>query len=379
LETLKMPFPTVLQAVIFDLDGLMVDSESLAEQAWRQVLAGYGRKLDDQTFREILGLRVADSACLICERFHLPISSEEAQAERDRLFLEAVPTRLRARPGLYPLLDELTVRGLPLGVATSGHRQYVTLALRTVELAGRFRAVATGDEVEQGKPAPDIYLLAAERLDVPPACCLALEDAPLGVESACAAGMTCVAVPNRWTVSLEFPGAYRVFPSLNEVRESLDDLLSVLSDGQCTSTPIQPTRYVAAGGVVVHDGCVLVLRRPSRGEARLPKGHVEPGESVQATALRETREESGYADLVVKADLGVQVVEFDYEYGNEGRHVVRTERYFLMALSGSPDSSAGGEEQFEPVWLTWDEALAALTFEPEREWVRRAREMVNER
>ncbi len=132
-------------------------------------------------------------------------------------------------------------------------------------------------------------------------------------------------------------------------------------------------RYIAAGGVVVHDGRVLVLRRPSRGEVRLPKGHVEPGEEVQAAALRETREESGYTNLALSADLGTQVVEFDHE----GRHVVRTERYFLMTLVDDPDSPAGGEEQFEPIWLSWDEALATLTFEAEREWVRRAREIAN--
>jgi ADP-ribose pyrophosphatase YjhB (NUDIX family) len=122
-------------------------------------------------------------------------------------------------------------------------------------------------------------------------------------------------------------------------------------------------RYTAAGGIVVHDGRMLVLRRPSRGEVWLPKGHVEPGESVQAAAVRETCEESGYADL------GTQVVEFNCA----GRHVVRHERYFLMALAGYSDSPTHGEEQFEPLWLTWDEALAALTFEEEREWVRRAR------
>jgi 8-oxo-dGTP pyrophosphatase MutT (NUDIX family) len=133
-------------------------------------------------------------------------------------------------------------------------------------------------------------------------------------------------------------------------------------------------RYTAAGGVVVHDGRVLVLRRPGRGEVRLPKGHVEPGESVQAAAVRETGEESGYADLMVVADLGTQVVEFDYA----GRHVVRHEQYFLMALASHLDSSAGGEEQFEPLWLTWDEALVALTFEEEREWVRRARSVEND-
>jgi 8-oxo-dGTP pyrophosphatase MutT (NUDIX family) len=129
-------------------------------------------------------------------------------------------------------------------------------------------------------------------------------------------------------------------------------------------------RYTAAGGVVVHDGRVLVLCRPGRGEVRLPKGHVEPGEDVQATALRETHEESGYANLAIQADLGTHVIEFDYE----GRHVVRTERYFLMMLVDDAESTpTDGEEQFIPDWLTWDEALAALTFEAEQEWVRRAR------
>ena len=138
--------------------------------------------------------------------------------------------------------------------------------------------------------------------------------------------------------------------------------------------------YLAAGGVVVHDDRVLVLRRPNPpsippnggeegGEVRLPKGHVEPGEDVAATALREVREESGYAGLALEADLGEQLVEFDHA----GRHVVRTERYFLMILTGSDALPSGGEAQFEPVWLTWDEALAELTFEAEREWVRRAR------
>ena len=221
-----MPMYPSPQAVIFDLDGLMADSEPLAEWAWNRVLSCHGHQLDGQTFRAILGMRVADSARFICERFLLPISAVEAMAERDALFLEAVSARLRARPGLYPLLDELAARGLPLGVATSGHRQYVTLALRTLELEGRFQAVARGDEVERGKPAPDIYLLAAERLGVPPNRCLALEDAPLGVESALAAGMVCVVVPTQWTASLDFPGAYRVFPSLHEVREALDDLLT---------------------------------------------------------------------------------------------------------------------------------------------------------
>jgi 8-oxo-dGTP pyrophosphatase MutT (NUDIX family) len=132
--------------------------------------------------------------------------------------------------------------------------------------------------------------------------------------------------------------------------------------------------YTAAGGVVVCGGRVLVLRRPSRDEVRLPKGHVEPGEDARETALREVREESGYDGLIVQAALGEQIVEFDHA----GKHIVRTERYFLMALVNPEAGASRGEAQFEPEWLAWEEASAELTFEAEREWVRRAKRQTEE-
>jgi len=216
----------VIGAVLFDLDGLMADSEPLARWAWDETLAAYGHRLDDQAYHAILGLRLSDSARVLCERFALPVSPAQAAEERDRLFLEAVPVRLHARPGLYRLLDALAERGLPLGVATSGHRRYVRLALETLGVAGRFQAVVTGDDVQRGKPAPDVYLLAAERLGVAPARCMALEDTPLGLAAARAAGMLCVAVPNADTASADFSAADRCFPSLDAVAAALDGLLS---------------------------------------------------------------------------------------------------------------------------------------------------------
>jgi 8-oxo-dGTP pyrophosphatase MutT (NUDIX family) len=129
--------------------------------------------------------------------------------------------------------------------------------------------------------------------------------------------------------------------------------------------------YQAAGGIVIHDGKLLLLDRPSRNEVRLPKGHVEEGESPAEAALREVREEAGYAHLEVVADLGDQQVQFVDPHRQ--RQVTRDERYFLMRLcdTGQVEREAQ-ERQFIPVWVPAGEALPRLTFEAEREFVRRA-------
>jgi 8-oxo-dGTP pyrophosphatase MutT (NUDIX family) len=129
-------------------------------------------------------------------------------------------------------------------------------------------------------------------------------------------------------------------------------------------------RYEAAGGVVLHEGAMLLLSRPSRNEVRLPKGHIDPGESPAEAALRETTEESGYADLEIVRDLGSKVVEFDFQ----GRHIVRTEHYFVMRLR-SPrlvERDAKDDAQFYVQWAPAGDAPALLTFAAEQEVARRA-------
>ncbi|HHY55009.1 MAG TPA: NUDIX domain-containing protein [Chloroflexi bacterium] len=132
-----------------------------------------------------------------------------------------------------------------------------------------------------------------------------------------------------------------------------------------------PTKqYASAGGVVIDDGRMLLLNRPQRREVRLPKGHIDPGETAEQTALRETAEESGYADLEILEDLGSQVVKFNFQ----GDDFIRTERYFLMRLV-SPRVIARNrkdEAQFIPIWLPLAEAVQRLTFEAEQQFARRA-------
>ncbi len=135
---------------------------------------------------------------------------------------------------------------------------------------------------------------------------------------------------------------------------------------------MESIQYRAAGGVVVRDGKMLLLDRPARGEVRLPKGHVEPGESAREAALREVREESGYADVDIIADLGTIVNHFVVP--ERDRDVVREEIFFLMRLQSDERFVQDDHDasQFNTLWVPLDEALAHLTYESEKEFARRA-------
>ncbi len=127
---------------------------------------------------------------------------------------------------------------------------------------------------------------------------------------------------------------------------------------------------------MIHEGRMLLLDRPGRGEVRLPKGHVDAGETARKAALRETREESGYDDLQIVADLGEQLVEFEYE----GDRYRRTERYYLMALGSEQrvPRDAHDTEQFYPIWVLLADAATRLTFEAEQRVARQGIELYRE-
>lgn len=215
----------IIQAIIFDLDGLMVDSEPLAREAWRAFLARYGHALDEETFDAMLGLRLMDSSRLVKERFNLPLTVEQIAAGRSELFLASLTGNLRPMPGLVELVRAIDARGLRRAVATSSPGFYAPVALREIGMADGFVTIITGDMVARGKPAPDIYLAAAAALALPPRACLALEDSPNGVRAAKAAGMRCIAVPNELSAGLDLGEADAVLPSLAVVAQRLDALL----------------------------------------------------------------------------------------------------------------------------------------------------------
>lgn len=215
-----------INAIIFDMDGLMVDTEPLSRQAWADLLAEFGHKLDDAVYGRVIGRRADETAQILLAAYPLPLSPTALISRKSKKLADLLNGRPPIMPGLRALHTEIAQRRLPWGVATSSPRAHAQTILRQIGLRPPPQAIAGGDEAAQGKPAPDIYLLAAERLGISPARCLALEDSEPGCRAAIAAEMRVIAVPNRQTHTADFSFVHAVFPSLHDVAARLDDLLT---------------------------------------------------------------------------------------------------------------------------------------------------------
>lgn len=216
-------------AVVLDMDGLMVDSEPLARRAWDLVLARYGHVLDDATYRGMIGHRTDESAAMLLAAYDLPLSVDDLVREKSDALVKIRAGGVPIMPGLYDFHACIMQHGLPWGVATSSPRAHAEEILEQLGLMASCQAITGGDEVTQGKPAPEIYLLAAERLGVPASQCLAVEDSAPGCRSAMAAGMMVVAVPSEDTKAADFSAVDHVFLSLHDVAKMFDALVAELA------------------------------------------------------------------------------------------------------------------------------------------------------
>ncbi len=217
---------TVIQAILFDLDGLMVDSEPHSLASWQAILSLRQVTLEQAVIERLFGLRQLEAARLLVDVYSLTEDPFQLAREKEEYQICHLDGQVKPMPGLFGLLDEIAQRGLLTAVASSGVRRYVDAVLKAVDLAGRFHVVVTGDEVRDGKPAPDVFLAAAHALQTDPQSCLVLEDAPSGVQAAKAAGMRCVTVPNTHTQALDLSLADFIFPSLFAVHDALPSLVA---------------------------------------------------------------------------------------------------------------------------------------------------------
>jgi pseudouridine 5'-phosphatase len=209
--------------VIFDLDGTLVDTEPLYTRAAERVLARFGKVFDFGIKRQIMGGGPLEGARFVVEHLGVPLSPEQYLAEREELLSEMCKTA-RAMPGAVVLIDALVARGIPLAIGTSSGRELCQLKLAAQAFGASFRSIACSDDpgVTSAKPAPDIFLRAAEGLGARPEHCLVFEDTPKGVQAARAAGMEVIAVVDASMQNEDYSGALRVVTSLEQI--SLADL-----------------------------------------------------------------------------------------------------------------------------------------------------------
>lgn len=209
----------VLEAVIFDMDGTLVDSERVSQEAWKRAARDLGIELPGELIRSFIGRTAPSVHALMVE--HLG-GDDELAKECFRLHLvhfdQICETDLTLMPGAREALDELHAAGYPLALATSTYRSKAIPRLDRFGLRDMFASITTGDEIENGKPAPDIFLLAAERMGVDPTCCAVIEDSHNGVRSGHAAGAQVFMVPDMVPPTSEIEGmCAAVLESLHEL------------------------------------------------------------------------------------------------------------------------------------------------------------------
>lgn len=194
-----MSMPANIRAVVFDLDGLMLNTEDIFELAGVELMARRGLEMTDEIRHGMMGRRPVEAFTVLRELTGLQDSLEDLMLETKVLFAALAEDRLAVMPGLLELFDLLDIRKLPRAVATSSPRAYMTHLLEKFDLLHRIDFTLTAEDVTHGKPHPEIYLKAAEMHGVNPAEMLVLEDSETGTRAAAAAGAYIVSVPSRHT------------------------------------------------------------------------------------------------------------------------------------------------------------------------------------
>ena len=211
------------QAVIFDMDGVLVDSEPLYLKAINNLLVKESAEpvSDEENQATLIGSTVEECWRQIKETRSLPEPLQSYIDKYDPEVREVLQAELTPRPGVRRLIETCSQRSLPKAVASSSLRSWLKLKLDTLGFQDSFDVVLGGDDVTRGKPEPDIYLLAAERLNIPPAQCIAIEDSPVGINAAVSAGIFTIAVLTDSTRGLDLSQAQLVLETLESFDLSL--------------------------------------------------------------------------------------------------------------------------------------------------------------
>jgi HAD superfamily hydrolase (TIGR01509 family) len=208
----------VIEAVVFDMDGVIVDSEPVWERVRREFVAGHGGHWPADAQHRLMGMSTAEWSAYMASDFGLDFTPAEVAEQVVAGLAKAYASRLPLLPGAVDAVRGLAVRW-PLAVASSSPASLIAVVLDAAGLRSAFAATTSSEEVARGKPAPDVYLEAAARLGVRPQACAAVEDSSNGLRAAAAAGLAVIAVPRP-----EYPPAADALRRARVVLGSLTDL-----------------------------------------------------------------------------------------------------------------------------------------------------------
>lgn len=207
-----------IQAIAFDMDGLMLNTEDLYEQVGHILMQRRGKLYREEVRSQMIGLPAPQAFGVLIREENMAESWQELQKETDGIFEDMLPTQLAAMQGLSELMDYLDEIQLPRCVATSSTPSFAQKALTIVGMLDRVDFVITAQDVPQGKPHPDIYLAAAKRMAVAVERMLVLEDSPTGTKAGVSAGAYVVSVPNEHTKHGSFEGCRWIANTLHDKR-----------------------------------------------------------------------------------------------------------------------------------------------------------------
>jgi HAD superfamily hydrolase (TIGR01509 family) len=214
-----VPAAEPIDAVVFDMDGVLVDTEHLWDEVREQLTTEWGGTYTPEAQEAMMGMSSTEWSRYLHETVGLRESPATINAEVVRRMLELYETELPVVPGAPEAVRRLKAAGLRLAVASSSNRELIDAVLRRLELAASFDATVSSEEVARGKPAPDVYREAARRLGVDPSRCAAVEDSASGIGAAHAAGLRVIAYPNR-----HYPPSAEALALADVVLASLDEL-----------------------------------------------------------------------------------------------------------------------------------------------------------